>query len=504
MIFKSVGFFIFFGLCVLIFFLLPVRRRGRFLLLASVVLYLWIGLFDFALVLIVAAGNYFVANALGKQGGNRRLLLFSAVGANLLILTLLKYFNNLASSGGLRILSAKLGFHSSTPLRLAFPLGMSFTILTLIGYLIDVYRRKTQPEPNIAYYSTFVFFFPKIAQGPVERAGHFIPQLAQTADFDYGRVRDGIQRVVWGLFKKVVVADRLGIFVNRVFDQPRDYTGIVLILGIVFFAFQIYADFSGYTDMALGASQIFGIRLLPNFRRPYLAKSIREFWASWHMSFSQWLRDYVYLPLAYRLSSLMKKAAYFRIQTEKWIYAVSIMVTFLVCGLWHGVGWNYILWGGLFGIYLVFGSWTRKSRRRMVSFMHLDKFPRALGVVKIGLTFGFVCFAWIFFRARSVADGFYIAGHLFRGFSKVLAIHNLEDLLIFFRFTKNPQLVELLISILLVAFMTVIQIVQIKYPLRRCLKTQPVWLRWIVYQLLVLAIIFLGAFKQTQFIYINF
>lgn len=381
---------------------------------------------------------------------------------------------------------------------------MSFYIFTLIGYVTDVYRKKVPGEKNLARFSSFILFFPKLAQGPIERADRLLPQFGKTLPFDEQGVTGGLKLMVWGVFKKVVIADRLGLYVNQVFGNPHDYSGLPLLIAVFFFAFQIYADFSGYTDIALGGARLLGFRLSANFRRPYLAQSIQEFWTRWHISFSTWLRDYLHLPVAFALSRKMPKLKYLGIQTEKWIYLLATALTFFVCGIWHGVGWNFIIWGMLFGFYLVFSSWTKKARKKIKRVLHVQNLPKTQRLFKILFTFCLVCFAWIFFRTKTIGDAWYVIGHMFSGIFKVFQLRTIEDVLMLFRLKVKRELVELLISFSFIFLLIALEWIQEKRPLRSILRKQPAWLRWVVYQALVLAIVFFGIFKQTAFIYFTF
>jgi D-alanyl-lipoteichoic acid acyltransferase DltB (MBOAT superfamily) len=226
-------------------------------------------------------------------------------------------------------------------------------------------------------------------------------------------VVEGMKLMLWGYFKKLVIADRLAIYVNAVYNNSDQHNGTTLIIATIFFAFQIYADFSGYTDIALGSAKIFGFNLTNNFKRPYFSTSVKEFWNRWHITFSTWLRDYIFLPLAFFLSNQMKKQKYFFIATEKWIYLIAIMVTFAICGLWHGEGWTYLIWGLLFGVFLTWSNWTEKLNRRIRKQLHIRKTAPAYIFYKVILTFILVSFAWIFFRANSLHEAIVVINKIF-------------------------------------------------------------------------------------------
>jgi len=293
------------------------------------------------------------------------------------------------------------------------PLGLSYLIFTVLSYQIEVRRKNILPEPHLGYFSLYLLFFPKIAQGPIERPQKLIPQFRQNHSFNYTSVVNGLKLILWGYFKKLVVADRLAIYVNAVYNNSTEHNGTTLIIATVFFAFQIYADFSGYTDIALGSAKLFGFNLTNNFRRPYLATSVKEFWDRWHITFSTWLRDYIFLPLAYTLAGKLKKERYLLVSADKWIYLISIMTTFAVCGIWHGVGWTFLIWGLIFGIYLTYSNWTKAFNKSVRKKLKIKKSSKFYLFYKVTVTFILVLFAWIFFRAGSIDDAFNIIEKIF-------------------------------------------------------------------------------------------
>jgi D-alanyl-lipoteichoic acid acyltransferase DltB (MBOAT superfamily) len=279
---------------------------------------------------------------------------------NLLILAGFRYSNVL-----LGMISSNAYFsQSGDPVvnRILMPLGISFYTFTNISYLIEIKRKNSKAEKHLGYFACYVSFFPKLIQGPIERPKHFLPQLREQHIFNYNEVTSGIRLMLWGFFKKLVLADQLSSFVDAIYNNKLNWHGPLVVISTLLFAFQIYMDFSGYIDIARGAAKILGFKLTRNFNSPYLSESVKEFWARWHITLSHWLRDYIFLPLAYYLSGIMKKERYAGVATEKYIYSIAISVTFLLCGLWHGVGWNFIVWGGVFAFYLIIGSLTQKPK----------------------------------------------------------------------------------------------------------------------------------------------
>lgn len=325
MTFNSVQFLIFFAVIFLIYFLLPYRFRWLLLLLASCYFYMAFipayVLILFAMIVIDYVAGIFIEKSAGRR---RKLFLILSIISNIGILGFFKYFNFLSSN--LSAVAHFLDWNYSLPLlSIALPLGLSFHTFQALSYTIEVYRGKQKAERHFGIYALYVMFFPQLVAGPIERPQQLLPQLHENHDFDYKRVTNGLKRMAWGFFKKVVVADHLAIIVNLVYNNPKGFTGPAFIMATVFFAFQLYSDFSAYTDIALGAASVLGIKLVENFQQPFFSKSIAEFWRRWHISLSTWFRDYVYYPLALSFKKTTKTKLY-----------LAIMVTFLLSGLWHG------------------------------------------------------------------------------------------------------------------------------------------------------------------------
>ena len=414
MIFNSLIYLFFLSFVAIAYYIFPGRIKWIWLLIASIGYYLsFIPIFLLLLAGIVFI-NYFLAGWLAKipEDRNSRLL-FLIILLNILILAFFKYFNVLFPGNQLNLYNVDLFFHVDPINKMILPLGLSYITFTLLSYQIEVKRKTIQPEEHFGYFSLYLFFFPKIAQGPIERPQNLIHQFHQSHSFNYTMVIEGLRLILWGYFKKLVVADRLAIYVNAVYNNSENHNGTSLIVATIFFAFQIYADFSGYTDIALGSAKIFGFNLTNNFKRPYFATSIKDFWDRWHITFSTWLRDYLFLPLAYFLSSRMQKPKYLFFSTEKWIYLFAIMVTFAVCGIWHGVGWTYLIWGILFGIFLSYSNWTKDLHKRLRKRFHIRKTSKYYIFYKVILTFTLVLFAWIFFRADSLTEAIGIIRKIF-------------------------------------------------------------------------------------------
>jgi D-alanyl-lipoteichoic acid acyltransferase DltB (MBOAT superfamily) len=388
------------------YYLCTPRFRWLWLVLASVAYYLSFIPIFFALIGVLVIGNYFGGRWLfrANERGNGKQALTTLVLLNIVVLAFFKYFNFFFPGLNVNLYFVDWFYRVDPINRMLIPLGLSYLVFTVISYLVEIKRKNIEPEHHFGYFSLYLLFFPRIAQGPIERPQKLLPQLREVHTFDYDLVTGGLKLMLWGYFKKLVVADRLAIYVNAVYNNSEQHNGTTLIVATIFFAFQIYADFSGYTDIALGSAMLFGIRLTDNFKRPYFATSVKEFWNRWHISFSTWLRDYLFLPLAFYFSKRMKKDKYLFIATEKWIYLFAIMITFAICGLWHGEGWNYLVWGLLFGGFLTFTNWTEKWDKNIRKRFQIRKTDRAYVFYNILLTFVLVSFTFIFFKSGSITQ----------------------------------------------------------------------------------------------------
>ena len=407
MVFNSLIYIFFLCVVSIIYYTLPKKHQWIWLLVASVGYYLSFIPVFLPLIIVITLSNFLIAKRFAKVSFNRKKLFFIfAITVNVLILFFFKYYNFIFPWNQIKLYPVDWFFLTDPINRMILPLGLSYLMFTVFSYHIEVKRETIKPENHLGYFSLYLLFFPKIAQGPIEKPQHLIPQFHQLHTFSYPLVVEGLKLILWGYFKKLVVADRLAIYVNAVYNNSESHNGTTLIIATIFFSFQIYADFSGYTDIALGSANIFGFSLSPNFKRPYFATSIKDFWSRWHMTFSGWLRDYIFLPIAFFLSKKMKKQTYIFISTEKWIYLIATMITFAICGLWHGEGWTYLSWGLLFGIYLTYSQWTLKLNKTIRKQFHINKSSTFYIFCQVVLTFALVSFAWIFFRSDSLTQAF--------------------------------------------------------------------------------------------------
>jgi D-alanyl-lipoteichoic acid acyltransferase DltB (MBOAT superfamily) len=481
MLFNSIQFLIFFPVIATIYFLLPHRYRWLLLLVGSYYFYMSWKPEYIILILASTLIDYSVGLKLGSESRpaiRRRWLLLSLV-TNLGLLFSFKYFNFFNDSFRQLFQMANLSYPVPA-LNVLLPVGISFYTFQTLSYTIDVYRGKIQPERHLGVFALFVSFFPQLVAGPIERSGNLLPQFYQKTAVDYERIISGLQRMTWGFFKKVVIADRLALLVNTVYNHPTEFSGMPLIIATYAFGFQIYCDFSAYSDIAIGAARVMGFDLMENFRQPYYARSIPEFWRRWHISLSTWFRDYVYLPLGGN-----------RVKLPHWVF--NILVVFVVSGLWHGANWTFVIWGALHGLYMV---GTILGQQVWAKIGKPVKLPSAvLAILKIFITFNLVSFAWIFFRANSLADATYIATHLFSNFELRISLYG----------TMPGGVFEFAIALLAILLMELVHWLQMtKGSIRHIISSQPVWFRWSVYYALVLLIIMFGNFGLTEFIYFQF
>ncbi len=389
--FNSLAYLVFLAVNVLVYYLLPPRWRNWLLLGASYYFYMcWNP--KYALLMLFSTAVTYACGLLVERAlwGRRKLWLALSFLANLGVLFFFKYFNFVSGLVGRGLGLFGLGFH--TPLLdVLLPVGISFYTFQALGYTVDVYRRDVPVEKSFVDYALFVSFFPQLVAGPIERSGHILHQLKAEHPFRGENLRDGALPVLWGLFKKMVLADNLAVVVNTVYNAPTEHTGAALALATVAFAIQIYCDFSAYSDIARGSAKMLGFSLMENFRCPYLATSIQDFWRRWHISLSSWFKDYLYFPLGGSRRGKGRRI-------------LNLLVVFAVSGLWHGAALTFVAWGLLNGLYQAVSILVQPLRDRLFRLIHLP--PRAwwLTVLRVLCTFGLTCLAWVLFRANSLSD----------------------------------------------------------------------------------------------------
>jgi D-alanyl-lipoteichoic acid acyltransferase DltB (MBOAT superfamily) len=481
MLFNSLPYFLFFPVVALLFFLLPQRFRWLLLLVASCGFYMYfipkyILILGFTIIIDYFAGLLIE----GAVGARRKAFLVLSILANVGVLVVFKYFDFLSQS--LSSLASFVGWNYSLhTLALILPVGLSFHTFQAMSYTIEVYRGHQPAERHFGIYALYVMFFPQLVAGPIERPQNLLPQFRVRHAFDYARVTSGLRLMAWGLFKKTVVADRLALFVNPVYQQPDRFDGPVLALATVAFAFQIYGDFSGYSDIAIGSARVLGFRLMRNFDRPYQALSVGEFWRRWHISLSTWFRDYLYLPLGGN-----------RVTTPRW--AMNILLVFLVSGLWHGANWTFVIWGALHGGYLLCGAMTRRYREELPAWSH----PRLGEWMRRAFTFSLVCIAWVFFRATSVSEAVTVLGRGVQGW------HVLAEPRLLFGQLGGVLTVWLALGFAAVWLMTTVERWSARPGALAQYLSGPPWIRWGGYFALVAVVFFLHAVEPSQFIYFQF
>lgn len=482
--FNSFQYFLFLAAVYGVFRLAAERWRLPALLAASVLFYAALRApYLPAVLALVAVSTYAFGIVLGRARADeaRRALLWGGIAVNTLVLVAIKYLPFIGEN--LRALSSLCSIPLRVPpVEAPVSIGVSFYVFQAISYLADVYLGIAEPERNFGRFALSLAFFPKLLQGPIERAGDLLPQIAKRYEFDPESVRLGLLLFAWGLFKKVAVADSLGLYVNDVYDDPRAYTGVPLLLATYGYAFQLYMDFSGYTDMALGSARLFNVALTPNFDRPYLAPSVAEFWRRWHISFSRWIFDYIFKPLQMRWRAGGNRGT-----------VAALLVTFLVSGIWHGASWGFVVWGLLHGAYLSCSVWYRPWQKRLHRALGLEK-TRILKAWQVLVTFNLVSFAWIFFRAGSVGDAAYIVAKIPRGWGGgcggLLLRHGKVELLE----TAASALLYVVLAVFVLGGRGI-----------GAVRGRSCAVRYAVYYALTLSIFFLAQYDATQgYLYFRF
>ena len=484
MLFNSIQFLFFFPIVTALFFLLPHRFRWFLLLVSSCYFYMafipvYILILFLTIVIDYVAGIV-IENA---QGPRRRIFLIISILSNCGVLGFFKYHNFLA--GNINSLDMFLGVPLSIPLQhFILPIGLSFHTFQAMSYTIEVYRGNVRAERHFGIYALYVMFYPQLVAGPIERPQNLIPQFYEVHSFDYVRAVDGLRLMLWGMFKKVVVADNLSVLVNAVYAHPDQFNGVGFIVATVFFSFQIFCDFSGYSDIAIGAAKVMGFKIMTNFDRPYFAKSVSEFWKRWHISLSTWFRDYLYISLGG--SRVPRGRVYF-----------NLFVVFLVSGLWHGANWTFVIWGALHGLYLLSGLLTREFRERWANRWGWAGTPWRKAF-DVAVVFVLVSFAWIFFRATNLSDALYIVGHLGTGWqSSQLIVETLRSVLSISPFESVVGMAGVLV-------MEFVHFAQRKRSLAEVVGGIPAWARWVIYYVAIMTILLFGNLGSNQFIYFQF
>lgn len=480
MLFNSIDFLIFLPIIYILYWFVvnkSLTLQNIIVLIASYVFYGWWDWRFLGLLLLSTIIDYSFGLLINNHTSKKKLILWTSIFNNLIILGFFKYYNFFAES--FAVMLAKLGLHVEPYiLNIALPVGISFYTFHGMSYVFDIYNEKIKPEKDFVKYACFVSFFPLLVAGPIERASHLLPQFSIHKKFDYSKSADGLRQILWGLFKKIVIADNCAPLVNDIFSNP-DYSSSTLVIGAVLFSFQIYCDFSGYSDMALGIARLFGFELIQNFSFPYFSRDIAEFWRRWHISLSSWFRDYVYIPLG---GSKVNNTLKIR----------NTFIIFTLSGFWHGANWTFIVWGILNAVFFIPLLLSKRNRANMEIVAFNKKLPSLKEFISIVATFLLTTLAWVFFRAENVSSAFIYIKNIFS--KSILTLPNMG--ILFDSFT-------LFIFIgILILFEWVKR--DKKHGLEDIFSSR-LLARWSVYVLLFLIILTQGAWTENQdFIYFQF
>ncbi|MFT3679122.1 MAG: MBOAT family O-acyltransferase [Ferruginibacter sp.] len=480
MLFNSFEFLVFFCIVTGLFFLLPHKFRYLLLLAASCYFYMFFKPVYILILAFTIVVDYFAGLLIAKTTDKRKrkLYLLLSIIANVGILAVFKYFNFIA--GNINAVLAAVNAGSHLPLlEILLPIGLSFHTFQAMSYTIEVYRGNQAPEKHFGIYALYVMFYPQLVAGPIERPQNILHQFHEKKYFDPERLQSGLRLILLGLFKKCVIADRLSIAVDAVYADPHGYSGFSILISTVFFAIQIYCDFSGYSDIALGTARCMGFTLMQNFKQPYLSKSISEFWTRWHISLSSWFKDYLYIPLGGNRVAV--KRVYF-----------NLLFVFIVSGLWHGANWTFIAWGTLHGLFLIISLILKKTFPKI-------KLP---GFILVALTFTLVCITWIFFRAADIKEALHMVAAIFTYNTGYFTLnqsdlHGLADTYL------GLPLWQFCLTSLLVPLMLFIDYMFASGKYQK-IYNWPAFARWSLYYLVILLILVAGVFNTNQFIYFQF
>ena len=476
MLFNSFHFLFFFLIVTIFYFLLPHNKRWLLLLISSCYFYMafvpiYIVILGFTIIVDYFAGIY-IENAQGKR---RKLFLIYSLVANVGVLAVFKYYNFINENFSFLL----HGFGRTNPipyLSILLPIGLSFHTFQAMSYTIEVYRGHQKAERHFGIYSLYVMFYPQLVAGPIERPQNLLHQFREKHLPQYENFSEGLKLMIWGIFKKLVIADRLSIYVNAAYNNADNHNGLTLLVATIFFSIQIYCDFSGYSDIAIGAARVMGFKLMTNFNRPYFSRSISEFWKRWHISLSTWFKDYLYISLGGN-----------KVSIPRWYF--NLFIVFLVSGLWHGANWTFIIWGALNGFYLVFALITQNARDKFSKITGLVKFPRFYLFIQVLTTYLLACFAWIFFRANNIHDAFTIIKKIFT--------------------FKGPVYSEtasmMVYSIMGILFLFLVEFKkQYHNDLFTLSENKSGLIQKFYYAFLIIAILLIGVFDGGQFIYFQF
>jgi len=479
MYFNSLDFALFLPIVFVLYWFVTnknLKLQNALLVVASYVFYGWWDWRFLSLIVFSSLVDYTIGLQLNKaaQPSKRKLLLWSSILVNLGFLGFFKYYNFFIDS----FVDAFSFFGSSiqpNTLDIILPVGISFYTFQTLSYTIDVYKRKLEPTQDIISFLAFVSFFPQLVAGPIERATNLLPQFFKKRQFHYSQAVDGCRQILWGFFKKVVIADNCAEYANQIFNNSSEHTGSTLLIGALFFTFQIYGDFSGYSDIAIGTSRLFGFNLKQNFAFPYFSRDIAEFWRRWHISLSTWFRDYLYIPLGGS-------------QGGTWMKVRNTFIIFLVSGFWHGANWTFIIWGFLNALYFLPLLLAKRNRTNLDVVAQDSKLPNIKELVQMGLTFGLTVIAWVFFRAESVTHAFTYLKGLFN--TSLLTVPTI----------RPTNLLVLILFFIGIEWIGRRQ----HYAIEVLLLKQSRGIRWAFYMIIISIIFVFNSDNQQEFIYFQF
>ncbi|WP_237487878.1 MBOAT family O-acyltransferase [Hufsiella arboris] len=417
-----------------------------------------------------------------SEGSKRKAFLVLSLVTNIGILAVFKYYNFFIENIN-AVSSLNMPF-----LTILLPIGLSFHTFQAMSYTIEVYRGNQKAERNFGIYALYVMFYPQLVAGPIERPQNVLHQFHEKQYFKYENVVSGLRLMMWGLIKKMVVADRLAGFTSNVFNDPGNASGTSLLIGTIFFSFQIYCDFSGYSDIAIGAARVMGFKLMTNFNKPYHARSISEFWKRWHISLSTWFKDYLYIPLGGNRVSVSR--GYF-----------NLFFVFLVSGFWHGANWTFIIWGALHGFYLVFAIISRDGRQKVIDGLGISKIGWLNNAINVTTVFFLVTVTWVFFRANTLKDALAIFKKFLNIPSELTQVFH-ERSLMTLNFPRNGTFI--VNSFMIIILLELIQTLEAKYRISETFAQKPMVFRWGIYITGIISILFLGNFNSNSFIYFQF
>ena len=494
MLFNSLDFLIFFPVVVLIYFIIPRKIRYIWLLVASYYFYMCWNTKYALLIGISTLITYISGLIIGKcqKGWSKKLVVALSFISNLGILVFYKYFDFILEN--INVVLGKCDMQLvSNPFDIILPVGISFYTFQALSYTVDVYRKEIEPEKNPLKYALFVSFFPQLVAGPIERSKNLLNQMKNIENikvWNYDRVANGFILMVFGMFQKMVIADRVSIFVDSVYNNLHAVGTMETVFAAIGFSIQIYCDFAAYSTIAIGAAKVMGFELMENFDTPYFAASIKEFWRRWHISLSSWFKDYLYIPLGGNRKGKIRK--YF-----------NLMVTFLVSGLWHGASWNYVIWGGLHGIYQVFGEILAPVRKKLVKVFKVNDGVFSYKLGQILFTFSLTSLTWVFFRAETIREALYFFKRMFTVWNPWVFFN--EGL---YEYGLDRVEVNILFAALFVLLLAEFLKYFKKQRISEFLMEQNLWFRWIVVIGMIVACVVYGeygiSFDSNQFIYFQF